>query len=129
MMIYDQDYVAAFRKLAVTDTLIVGETYYSNSYPEQFTVKRLLTNTEHYKKCGLVWTHQNGDEIGWFEIENGRSYSLRDCNINASYNPWLIFKTQTLRDSYASGLVVGYEDDSLDYFDNVDDYYYEVLED
>lgn len=110
MITYNEAYVQSFRdNFAVTDTLIVGETYYSNSYPSEFTVKRLLTNGEKYKSIGLVYDRGDVNELGWFETETGSIFSLRDNNIGASYNPWLIFKSASLRDQYQAGLVVGYE--------------------
>ena len=98
-MRYDNDLFYAFRQLAITSkkNLVIGETYYSNSYPEQFTIKKLLTNKERYKIVGLDYEESDKDKINWIVTkEDGYIMNLSDNNIGESYNPWLIFKEEEI---------------------------------
>lgn len=92
-----------FREIAVTDIddLIVGNTYYSNSYPEKFVLRGLMTNAEAYARKGIKWSYpSSADDIEWFETETGRTHSLRDRGVTPNpYNPWLIFRTEEERDA------------------------------
>lgn len=92
-----------FRALAIksVDQIEVGKTYYSNAYPESFTVTAILSKNDYYRLRDMS-NHVKDEDIPnrWLEYDNswgGKSYlSVRDRNIGASYNPWLIFDNENL---------------------------------
>lgn len=120
-MVYDTEIYNKFRNVAITDVdqLIVGETYYSNCYPDRFVLTRLLTNREAYRKLGLSWEGASADDIAWFETEDGQHYSLHDHNVTQyPYNPWMLFKTKEERDECNLYLKIIFDYD----YDDYDDY-------
>jgi len=98
-MQYDEELFQEFRAKAITNIaeLEVGETYYSNSHPREFKVLGLLTEQQLHKK--KKWKNRKADDntvLKWIVTGRGAydHYSLRDRNIGASYNPWLVFKEE-----------------------------------
>lgn len=118
-MKYDTDYVTKWRAHAITDVtnLEVGKTYYSNNHGA-FTLKRLMTRAQYYEEEGIkgIPVCYTANEVCWMEvaIHDGAYlvvYSLRDNNVGASYNPWLIFRDQATMEEYKAGLEVTVDND------------------
>lgn len=97
---YDETVFQKFKALAISDPkqLVIGKTYYSNIHPTEFKIKSF-------------------SEM-WIVDENSYEFSLRDRNIGAHYNPWLIFETKETRDLCETELTVVIEMDDCD--DNYD---------
>jgi len=131
MIQYREDVVKFFREagyaLSKIEEIEIGTTYFSNSFTvgsQGFEIVRLLTDKEHWS----VWNKSRGmsedsmftksDEVEWFEIrdEDGSPawHSLTDCNVGASYNPWLIFRTKEALEAYEKLQVITYSRDELD---------------
>lgn len=127
---YDTNIFNKFRDLAITDAsqLHVGQTYYTNSYPDQFTVIRLETDKRHRAGRGLSVSSSDDDtELRWVVVEDGigstRSMSLYDHNVGSSYNPWLIFDNCKLAQLCRDQLeVVVYSSDN---YDDIYDYMFD----
>lgn len=101
-VIYDANWFDMFRKVAVTQlsNIEVGKTYYTNSFPDVFTVEKLLTNSESYSMAGLVYDGNDGDDVAWVLTTDGGRWSLRDLNVTEKpYNPWMIFTDVKIRDA------------------------------
>lgn len=126
---YNQEVFNYFRSLAITDVekLEVGKTYYSNCSPAKFTIKELISWKELDQRRGID-SSKDSDELEWIVYgESGFDHiSLQDTNVGASYNPWLIFETEELRDECVSRLKISYssyDDDYDDYDDYTEDAY------
>lgn len=99
---YNQQIFEEFLAKAIQspEEFVVGETYYSNTFPEKFIFLGLLTNKESYRHEGLPWTdEETANDIGWYVYQEHthqarRIGSLMDRNIGAHYNPWLIFANE-----------------------------------
>ena len=77
---YDRELFDSFRAKAITDPsqLERGKTYYSNTYPDKFTLFEL-----------------SQDDLGWWMHDEGTGkWSCHDRNIGSSYNPWLLFENE-----------------------------------
>ena len=147
-MQYSQEIYRYWRDRAITsaDEIQVGKEYWSNSDPRHFRVLRKLTyraynimiQMEQYLKTG-EW---NKDQLefldnsrpAWLLVEllqeNERPYnqkttvSLRDRNVGASYNPWLIFPSQELAKACSQELQVTFS--TVDsYWEDFNDLYWE----
>lgn len=99
---FNVDVFAKFKALAISkpEQIEIGTTYYSNGYPEMFTVVRILTDAEYDAVVGITSRTSTDPAPRWIEYQSynrfdGKPYlsyiSLLDRNIGASYNPWLIF--------------------------------------
>lgn len=111
-MNYDRELFEIFRKLAITDVddFVIGNVFYR--YAEKFTLTHLETTAQYYLLCGL----RIGDlveteftELRWYRGITEEGYkivgSLRDNNIGASYNPWLIFSNEDIYRKYTSEFI------------------------
>lgn len=130
--VYDENIFAKFKSMSIqsVDALVIGETYYTNSNPEKFTLRSLETGSQNSKRHGFTDRVHNEDEIGWAVYGPGEwdTMSLRDSNVGASYNPWLIFSREEDAIQCREELVVKITSDGefYDYDDwVVDDYEYE----
>lgn len=107
-MQYDKAYVAKWREKAITkvEDLKLGETYYTNSPSSgsSFKITRFLTWQEHWRELNFSDWDKASTEIGWFQTDKGDVWSLRDNNIGASYNPWLLFARESDMKEYGVGL-------------------------
>lgn len=133
MMHYDHAIVDKWRAKAITTVEKLTSyphrhVFYSNNGSDAFTLVRLLTNAEHWKADNFPYTYDGDapDEIAWMEIDSfsrfaPRSHSLKDCNIGASYNPWLVFDNKEDRDAYEAELEITYTRDHWDDWDDWDD--------
>lgn len=125
MITWNENEVNKFRTLAVTkiEDVKVGETYYSNSFPGEFTVLELISTEEHYRRIGLEGEGSKLNAI-WAVYENDDSMSaipLTDFGVTAHpYNPWMMFKNEHIANAAKEMLIFGYEKDA---FDDYDDYY------
>jgi len=106
--------------LATLADVELGVTYYSNSFSvgkDGFQITKLLTDKEHWD----VWANhinisndpisKKTDEIAWFQIDgaNGPAWhSLADCNVGASYNPWISLR-------FLSHLILAARDPTSDF--------------
>lgn len=117
---FDKNVFNKFRALAITDVsdLEIGRSYYTNSFPQKFVLKELVTNSEAYERLNLPYTKSNANEIAWIINDTNIRMSLMDNNIGASYNPWLIFASEEVAEACRNELVVDiysskeyYEDD------------------
>lgn len=118
MLNYDKEMFEVFRELAITDynDLVVGQTYYTNTYPEKFVLKDLLTYNQSSMRNGhskCIWS--DPFKIGWILTEDGTTHSLNDKNIGASYNPWLVFDNECLAILCRKLLKVDFVEDEYDY--------------
>ena len=102
-----------YRSLAVTDPykIKVGTKYYSNTYPREFIVTEVLTQTQQrildgFKGYGSEYVDDTVPQ--WFTHKDC-SNSLRDRNCGASYNPWLIFEDEEIRDKYEAQVEIVYD--------------------
>lgn len=130
--VYDETIFAKFKSMSIqsVDALVIGETYYTNSYPGKFTFRSLETGSQNSKRHGFTDRVHNGDEIGWAVYGPGKwdTMSLRDANVGASYNPWLIFSREEDAIQCREELAVKITSDGEfdDYYDwGLDDYEYE----
>lgn len=121
-MIYDQAIVEKHRQKAITsaEQLVPGETYWSSFYKDSFTFIKLLTTRESYALDDLT---SSDESIHWMLTlyafkQEPSSESLRDNNIGASYNPWLIFKNEQDMLDYLDEIKIRYSRD--DYPDELD---------
>ena len=121
-LIYDIEKFREFKKLSVQDVseLEIGQTYYSNTWPTEFTVRELLTYGQLDDRLGHE-RHPNHDMIAWivYGPEKDDYCSLADRNVGNSYNPWMIFKDKETRDRCEREMPVTY--DSSDDFWEYDD--------
>jgi len=122
-VLYDKVLFAKFRALAITEVsqLIPGTMYYSN-YHEPFVFLRTLTEKEFHSLPGspfncLLKDTDDNVKPKWIMTVDGRTESLRDSNIGASYNPWLIFDDEGLAEACERKLKITYERDPWDYDD------------
>lgn len=124
--VYNEEIFQKFRELAVTDPskIEVGKTYFSNSWPERFTVKRVATELEFTKEYSYYDPSSKYDNAipRWFHYVNeyGETFnSLQDRNCGASYSPWLIFEDKETAERCREELQVTIVSDYLDdYFDD-----------
>lgn len=130
--VYDENFFKKFKSLSVkeADALVIGETYYTNSYPESFTLLALETRKQNDRRHGFNDRTYDEDEIAWAVYGPGEwdTMSLRDSNVGASYNPWLIFSREEDAIQCREELVVKITSDGefYDYDDwGMDDYEYE----
>lgn len=97
--------IAKQKAIKSADELVVGETYWSNSYPKKFKVFELLTAREFDRRRGFGisdYTQPEGFRWMLVEYEDGCSRpTLSECSLmdrncipGTSYNPWHIFKTE-----------------------------------
>lgn len=119
-MIYDQQYVDKYRALAITNVeeLIVGNHYFGYGGKE-FTIVEIITYNESYARQGLVYEHKNGNELAYIVADDPHHFNagyLKDNNIGASYNPWLIFKDRETAKEYYDGLEIDYDRSDDDFF-------------
>jgi hypothetical protein len=117
---YNVEVLEKFKALAIQHPgqLVPGKTFYSNGYPAEFTVTRLLTEAEHDVAFGLSESSRvrSADtiELRWFGYmvdgfngEKHESYvSMWDRNIGQSYNPWLIFADKETLEACNKELIV-----------------------
>lgn len=91
--IYDEATFQKFYAKAVksVDEIVIGKTYYSNIGPHEFTVLSLENDADYHKSVGLVGGY---DQIEWIHYGGFWPISLRDRNIGAHYNPWMIFENE-----------------------------------
>lgn len=104
-MIYNQETFAKFRALAITevDKFIIGKTYYSNTYPDNFIFlgweerNPKLPDIEDNSYFG---PHRNLLMRIQIKYIGGKDKTkLQNCpdrNIGVSYNPWLIFDSKEI---------------------------------
>lgn len=130
----DQEVFEKFRKLAVTDPdeIEVCKTYYTNRYPHEFTCEQIQTQAEHYEELELACGNEEDKTPAWASYTNDcgeKQYvSLKDRNVGASYNPWLLFDLKEHCDQCIEEMKVIYEpiEDFNDYYiDYCDDYFYD----
>ncbi len=100
---YNEEVFNILRKFAVTDAskLVVGNTYYTNSPvgEECFVLRELITHAEQCRRDNLGADDVDDKELRWYTVEGSDDgFSLRDRNIGASYNPWLIFDNKDMLD-------------------------------
>ena len=104
-MYYDEAKFQELRAKAVTtvDGLVVGRKYYTNSHPEQFVIKDLLTQRQEYERRDIKSAKEQNntvpawivyDTIDFYGDPYEASMSMQDNNIGESYNPWLIFERE-----------------------------------
>lgn len=115
-LIYDRDIFAKFHALAITDVanIKVGETYYTNGYQHEFTVHEVISRIEHRKRWGREPEDYYTDEPCWMVTNANDEHgimSLNDCNIGASYNPWLMFADKETAEQCCKELQIVYERD------------------
>lgn len=142
MIQYRRDVVNFFQDagfaISEVSELKPGRTYFSNSFTagtDRFELVRILTDREHW----AVWNKSLGnseesifpksDELAWIEVRSQDGtiswLSLSDCNIGASYNPWMIFHTEDHLEAYKKLQTITYDRDSMDdWFDYDYDYDY-----
>lgn len=129
-LIYNTDIFQKFKAMSIqsVDELVVGETVYSNFDPEKpMPVLKIMTDFENRMRGGFVDDTSNNEDPRWVATGPGEwdRFSLHDYNVLASYNPWLLFKTQALARQCAEELEVIFEreawDDGYDYYRNYDD--------
>jgi len=96
---YDTKIFNKFKKLAIGEEtqLKIGEVYYTNSYPEKFVLNEIF--------------HHDGDKDKLIITDSGDTLFLKDNNIGASYNPWLIFEKEEDSKACKEELVITYEYD------------------
>lgn len=122
-LIYDRDIFAKFHALAITDVanVKVGETYYTNHYPYEFTVHEIISNIEHCKRWEREQMEHHTNEPCWMVTNESDEHgiaSLNDLNIGESYNPWLMFTDKETAEQCRKELQIGYEREPW-----IDDYY------
>lgn len=141
MLVYDQEAFEKYREKAITNKndLVVGETYYSRD--GEFVLLELVTHAEYYRREGLdldLGSSPDKDEIRWMyimridprtQVERVSSQSLRDNNIRASYNPWLIFKDKKDFEAYEREVKVSYDRSDDPFWDFEPEWYYYSEED
>ena len=118
-MNYNWDIFNKYHELAVTkqEDLVIGQTYYTNTYPEQITIQKIYENDISIRADGI-------DEAG----KETHVY-LHDFNVGASYNPWMLFADKQIAKQCEEELRVPFVHDPLDdifdrdYFDYDDDYF------
>lgn len=127
MLRYDHGIFQKFRTLAVTEIseLVPGKTYYGSN--GEFVFARTLTEKGlHSLPNGTfnILLKETDDDVEprWILTATGRTFSLTDCNIGASYNPWLIFDDKEIAEDYERQLEVIYHPRRDNYFD-YSDYY------
>lgn len=127
MLTYDASVYLEFREKAITkkEDLKLGQTYFANTDPKQFRLLKLISYRDAYARDGHGWdesckAYESGHEIGWALIEFWSEYhhrmvistmSLKDRNVGASYNPWLIFENEADRDAYVDQIAIRLESD------------------
>tara|TARA_Y100001951_G_C11281519_1_gene265700 strand:+ start:1076 stop:1405 length:330 start_codon:yes stop_codon:yes gene_type:complete len=96
MLKYDKEIFAAFKALSIksVDQIKLGKTYYGNHIRE-FKALGILTEKGYYKSLHRVVIDAD-DTNPFCIITDDNSVFLRDNNIGASYNPWLIFENKAL---------------------------------
>jgi hypothetical protein len=130
MIQYRSDVVKFFKEAGFTvrekEEIKEGEIYFSNSGSwgrSGFKIERLLTDKEHWAQWQASMGQSgesifgHSDEVEWFEIiQDGVKFwhSLTNCNVGASYNPWMIFKTKKAMEAYELIQEISYERDYLD---------------
>lgn len=133
-MNYDEAVFQKFRALAVTNfkDIKIGDVLYSNFRgSEAIVVGRFATNDDALSDVGNK--RMNEDSVGyinWFIDTNGKFYSLNDNNVEASYNPWLLFRNEEDRDRCVEELKVSYNSDEYYYddYDPFDDWLYDPID-
>lgn len=106
-MNYDVEKTKLARNLAVTklDDLVVGNIYWTNSYPtdEPLLLVALMDQEEKVRRGNydveeddIKRAKKMGKEWAVFTYRRDREivFSLHDKNVLASYNPWMIFDQQ-----------------------------------
>lgn len=93
----------------------------------EFTLAAILTEKGLHSIPGgdfasLLRDDDDDIEPRWILDTTGRTFSLSDNNIGASYNPWLIFDDKVLAEGYERKLEITYTRDP-------DDYDYDYYED
>jgi len=116
-MIYDEKKFEEFRGLAITDVseLEVGKKYYSNFWPDTpIFVYELISHAEHsFRVFNDEFSENASKELRWIRIGNDLTdisfyTSLRDNNVGASYNPWLLFSNKEDCDRCVEELTIRY---------------------
>lgn len=125
---YNVDVFEKFKALAIQHPgqLVPGKTYFGNGYPVEFVVTRLLTDAEHELVFFGKQMSEDADnvELAWFGynteslVIDGKLMesfgSMKDRNVGASYNPWLIFTDKETAEACEAELIVTYYDDEWD---------------
>jgi hypothetical protein len=103
-LVYDKKLFETFRKKAITEknNLKIGHTYYTD-IKGKVKLLRFLTINEVNALKHVPYRDKEDEEIKAFlyekfneckkSLETGVMY-LKDNNIGASYNPWLIFDNE-----------------------------------
>lgn len=133
-LIYNEDIFRKFKDLSIksVDELVVGETVYSNFDPEKpMPILALITDYQNGLRMERPVSNDDDNDPRW--VVTGRDkwdkFSLHDYNVLASYNPWLLFKTQDLARQCAEELQVLYQYDDTDaYLDRVIDRDFDPLD-
>lgn len=95
-LVYDRDTLQKWRALAITDpdALQLGETYFGNG-GQKITIVGFLTKNDWFDRIGQPT--DTLDEEKFVAVDRyGRMHPLRDLNVGASYNPWLLFTEKAL---------------------------------
>jgi hypothetical protein len=126
MLIYNTEIFNSFKAKSIQNAseFEKGKTYFSNSHPGNFVFYKLLTTDEVYRNIGSECDSAEKHSVNWILTTNGQHLSLRDLNIGACYNPWLVFTDEETRDQCEKELVVTFERD-LEDMDSISDYDYE----
>ena len=126
-MIYDEEIFQKYRALAITDIndLVIGERYYTNDGYD-FTLLELISDKELYRRENFDDWFDRSDYLNWIVPDKGYPFSLKDHNVGASYNPWLVFDTKETCDQCKEELKIEFPfryDRVLDEYDY--EWYYE----
>ncbi len=111
-VLYDKEMFKKFHALAVTkvEDLEIGKTYYSNTYPEEFVLKRIMTKEDVYIASGLdtnKLSQSDRENLTWILTETQESDFYKDSLIDKNffhdgtrgYNPWLIFDNKAIMEA------------------------------
>lgn len=108
-LIYDKTQFASFRKKAITvmSKITIGMQIYCVMYG-QCTVVKILTDEGKYAIDGLICEWPNPKSF-WIELltnwQESKIISCMDHNIEASYNPWLLFSDLETMQAYKKDFV------------------------
>ena len=103
--IYDEKKFQEFRKLAVTDPskLVPGKVYYTNRTPKAFVFRGFKPHSKNWAWIMPITNDHYSDN----------DLSLFDRNCGRSYNPWMIFEDEEVRDRCLKELTVKIVHDGL----------------
>lgn len=132
--VYDEVVFGKFKDLSVksADEFVVGQTYYTNCYPEEFTFMGLETKKQNDIRHSFDPRDYYDDSPTWivYGPNEWDTMSLSDKNVGASYNPWLIFSNESDAVRCRDELDVKITSDGWDDYDydEFDDYQLETEE-